>query len=195
MVEDFRVSLRNFPKMKGKFFETTLIDNLQWIPSNCYDNLYDAFTIRCHVFDHLRGTYEPFKMEKFEPAVTSTDDKELGYRDWIDFTYSGKEDPSENPMLHIQNEDQSSAAKQTEQRNLPIAVAQPAQPALPGGNKKADIERWVKQISKAEPKTRVSLSGDNLKEPNELGDRSGKEPVKSKFFVRFQHLTHDDECR
>jgi hypothetical protein len=135
-------------------------------------------------------------MENFDPAVTSIDDKELGFRDWIDFTYSGKGDPSENPMLHIQNEEQSSAAKQTEQRNLPISVAQPAQPAqpaLPGSNKKADVERWVKQIPKAEPKTLEPLSDDSFKEPNGLSDRSGKEPAKSKFFVQFQHLTHDND--
>ena len=160
------------------------------MPRNNYDNLFDSFTIRCHVFNHLRATYEPFKEEKFHPAVKSIDDKDLGFRDWADFTYSGKGGSFEDPTLeiqHFQGQELPLAQTPTKRKIVLTAAAQPIQTNVPTNMKQADVERWVKQVPKTEFGEIAMLGKDHGKALNALSQLNRKASVASKFY-QFSNL-------
>ena len=123
-------------------------------------------------------------MEKAEPAVPNMDDKKLGFRDWIGFNYCSKGEASEDPILSVQIQEQTSVPKQTENPVVPSSVAHPVQSTLLVSTKNAAVERWVKQIPKIESESQAPLSDDGSKESNGSSGGDRKESTKGEFYFR-----------
>lgn len=84
-----------------KYFETTLLDNLQLCPGNHYYNLWEATTIRLASFILSKGErYEPLKFPKYIAATPLSEAHEGSKAFGTDFTFCDKE-PKENPMRHF----------------------------------------------------------------------------------------------
>lgn len=120
-IENYQVSFKHLLDVKKKFFETTLLDNLQLSASRFnYRNLLLAVTVRCSVFNAIKARYIPFKGAKYRAAV-DFESKDFGPREWKDWEYNhyipqGKAE--ENAMTRFERyTEQRLATQQSEQRN------------------------------------------------------------------------------
>jgi len=84
----FEISFQHIANVKKKYFETTLLDNLQL--SNLgfdYYNLFEAVTIRCSPWDHVKSRFLPHKIGKYIATVT-IDNKDSESSEWSNFEYA-----------------------------------------------------------------------------------------------------------
>ena len=87
-IENYQISFKFFIEVKKKFFETTLLDNLQLSTARFdYRTLPSAVTVRCSTFDAMKSRYLPFKIGKYYAAV-DIDNRDSGSKEWEGFTYN-----------------------------------------------------------------------------------------------------------
>lgn len=108
--------------IKKKFFETTLLDNLQLSRVRFdYFNLGNAVTVRCAAFNTVKSRFTPFKVGKYTAAI-DLDNKDSGPREWKDFKYAAYtargQDEHNNTMTRFERYSQR-AISQTENSQQP----------------------------------------------------------------------------
>ena len=103
--DNARFTLNTLINVKKRYFETTLLDNLQMSGFHDYKNLHQAVTVRLAPFDRLKNFYIPIKNLKFGPAISAAE-KDLGtvLKQWVDFKYCPKGEPADNPLRHFPSE-------------------------------------------------------------------------------------------
>ncbi|PVH87522.1 hypothetical protein DL98DRAFT_649164 [Cadophora sp. DSE1049] len=149
-----KYALKYFVDMKMYYFETTSLDNLQVTFSNgaCdYETLTNALTVRCAPYLPIKSGYVLFKTPKI--SKITVEDIPGGIKVFSTaYTYNGKGDPSDNPMLHRPAQDPEHAptlAAQSNTQQLQNALA----PHLGGGPrenpKDESVQRWATAIPDA----------------------------------------------
>ena len=87
-LEKYEVLFKRIIDVKKRFFETTLLDNLQLSRARFdYFNLGNAVAVRCAAFNAVKSRFTPFKVGKYTAAV-DLDNKDSGSREWKDFKYA-----------------------------------------------------------------------------------------------------------
>ena len=111
--------------VKKKFFETTLLDNLQLSRARFdYFNLGNAVTVRCAAFNAVKSRFTPFKVGRYTAAV-DLDNKDSGPREWKDFRYAAYtargQDEHNNAMTRFERYPQraNSQAQSSQQLQKP----------------------------------------------------------------------------
>ena len=171
-IEDYHVVFKYIADVKKRFFETTLLDNLQLSASRFdYHNVHRAVTVRCFVFNAMRSSYTPLKVSKSHAAVP-LDKKDSGCRDWNNFAYAhyiptGKED--QNAMSHFESHSgrhQKSFQCTTPQQSEQISVRsqEASQPEIPSGPQQSlihtqETQLWVEGQDKPSSSSDPSLQG------------------------------------
>ncbi|RDL38391.1 uncharacterized protein BP5553_02731 [Venustampulla echinocandica] len=164
--EDFELAFKYLTGVKiskKRFFQTTLLDNVEELSSdiNNYDNLDKALTIRCapwvpHQSLPHKSQYMPTSTVKLPVSITKGEDKGKEREEWVGFIFNQNQSCSGNPLRHFslqQPEDNALkgiAAKPSKDKALETAH-QPRQ--LESDPKVAEIERWNAHVPKAAPVT------------------------------------------
>jgi hypothetical protein len=178
-VQNYQVSFKRLPDVKKKFFETTLLDNLQLCPERFnYRNLPLAVTVRCAPFHAVKARYMQFKLAKYLPVV-AFDDMDSGLRDWPkDFKYNqciGNVEENAMTRFEIYTE-QRVAAQQSEQpKETNQTVHQPQTPKASRSQSgvtstsasrdytphAGETQRWVLNQDQASSSSSVQGQSDN----------------------------------
>lgn len=170
--------LKFFTNVKKRYFETTLLDNLEIYYAYDYNNLKDAVTARCAVYDPHKALYTPAKNLKIKRAVNE-ESKNLSPKYWANFSYCSKGEKSKDPMRHFSESDAPQEHRHADQQ---MSSPNPTPPAkqvstVPETEDKPDIQHWRNQLPspKAQP-----LLGNAVVEGPVLLSGMGKAQVNSK---------------
>ncbi|KAK0119916.1 hypothetical protein ONS95_011341 [Cadophora gregata] len=146
-----KYALKYFVDMKMFYFETTLLDELQVIFSNgaCdYETLTSAITVRCAPYVPVKSTYVQFKTPKLRKI--EVEDIPGGIKVFSTaYTYNGKGDLSENPMLYRPAQDPervATPAAQTNSQQLQNALAPHLRSGPHKNPKDESVQKWATEI-------------------------------------------------
>ena len=187
-VENYQVSFKRLPDVKKKFFETTLLDNLQLCPQRFnYRTLALAVTIRCSPFHAAKARYVPFKLGKYH-SVVAFDNKDSGPRDWLEFRYNHyipEWKVEDNAMTRFEKyTEQRQAAEQFEQlKDIKQAERQPQIPKdiqsrlHPSTSKEytphaGETQRWVLNLDQSSSSSSVQCQSDHETSNNTSNGKS-----------------------
>ena len=149
-----KYALKYFVDVKQFYFDKTLLDNLQVTFSNgsCdYETLTNALTVRCVPYLPVKSTHVQFKTPTLK-AITAADVPGGVKVFSTAYTYNGKGNPSDNPMLYRPAQDPVGTPTPAAQSNT-----QQIQESLPhhlrGGPrenpKDESVQRWATAIQDA----------------------------------------------
>ncbi|KAL2070674.1 hypothetical protein VTL71DRAFT_13700 [Oculimacula yallundae] len=150
--------LKYFVDVRQFYFDTTLLDNLQVAFSNgaCdYEALTNAVTVRCAPKDHVKSDYIPIK--KLCISNIKVEDIPGGVRVFSTaFTYNGKGNSSDNPMLHRPVQVAPAPPEQSNLQHLQTALA----PQPRTSSQKDDfVQRWATDVPDALSSGIVPING------------------------------------
>ncbi|KAH7410920.1 hypothetical protein BKA64DRAFT_741554 [Cadophora sp. MPI-SDFR-AT-0126] len=149
-----KYSLRYFVDMKMFYFETTLLDNLQVTFSNgaCdYETLTNAITVRCAPYLPVKSGYVQFKTPKISKITAESIPGGIKVFSTA-YTYNGKGNSSDNPMLHrpAQNPERApTPAAQSNAQQLQNALAPHLRSGPRENPKDESVQRWATAIPDA----------------------------------------------
>ena len=158
--------LKFFTDVKKRYFETTLLDNLEIYYANDYNNLKDAVTARCAVYDPHKALYTPAKNLKIERAVDE-ESKNLGPKYCANFSYCSKGEKSEDPMRHFCESEAPREHRHAVQQMSSLNPTPPAKqvPNVPKIEDKPDIQHWRNQVPSPKAQSGIGKAQVNSKCP------------------------------
>ena len=171
--EKYEVLFKHVVDVKKKYFETTLLDNLQLSPARFdYFNLGYAVTVRCATFNNVKSRFTPFKVGKYIAAV-EFDKKDSGPREWRDFRYAAYtalgQDERNNAMARFESHYQPVDLKnqnplqlqEREQSNARIDENEDTEDTRPVENTIERIQRWNHDVPAQGSQSSAGLYGNS----------------------------------